>query len=168
MTEGASLTAQLGIDWRLLLSQAVNFILLVIVLRLFVYKPVLNILQKRREKIEEGVAKAEEADTRLREVDGIAKKKIKEADSEAIGIIKNTEERAQKLEGELVQQAKEKQVQMMEKMAADVEREKKQARAEMEKEAVDLVKRALVKTVELAPEEVDEELIKKVVEQMGV
>jgi len=111
--EGSSLTAQLGIDWRLLLSQAVNFILLVIVLRLFVYKPVLNILQKRREKIEEGVAKTEEADVRLRKVDDIAKKKVKEAEGEAIGIIKNTEERAQKLEGELVRQAKEKQVQMM-------------------------------------------------------
>ncbi|OIP78192.1 MAG: ATP synthase F0 subunit B [Candidatus Portnoybacteria bacterium CG_4_8_14_3_um_filter_44_10] len=165
--EGSSLTAQLGIDWRLLLSQAVNFILLVIVLRLFVYKPVLNILQKRREKIEEGVAKTEEADVRLRKVDDIAKKKVKEAEGEAIGIIKNTEERAQKLEGELVRQAKEKQVQMMEKMSADVEREKEQVRTEMEKEAVDLVKRALVKTVELEPEKIDEELIRKAVEQIG-
>lgn len=167
MTEGTSLTAQLGIDWHLLLSQAVNFILLVIVLRLFVYKPVLNILQKRREKIEEGVAKAEEADVRLREVDDIAKKKVKEAEGEAMGIINNTEERAKKLEGELVQQAKDKQAQMMKKIAADIEREKEQSRVEMEKEAVDLVKKALVKTVELEPEKVDEELIKKAVGQIS-
>jgi F-type H+-transporting ATPase subunit b len=165
--EEASLTAQLGIDWHLLLSQAVNFILLVIVLRLFVYKPVLNILRKRREKIEEGVAKAEEADVRLREVDGIAKKKIKEAEDEAIGIIKSSEEKAKNLEGELVRQAKEKQVQMMEKMAADIEREKEQSRMEMEKEAVDLVKRALVKTVELEPEKIDNELIKKAIGQIS-
>jgi len=55
----------------------------------------------------------------------------------------------------------------MEKMSADVEREKEQVRTEMEKEAVDLVKRALVKTVELEPEKIDEELIRKAVEQIG-
>jgi hypothetical protein len=33
----------LGINWELLLSQAVNFALLLIVLRIFVYKPVIGV-----------------------------------------------------------------------------------------------------------------------------
>ncbi len=76
--ESASITTQLGIDWKLLLSQAVNFLLLLVILRIFVYKPILDILKKRREKIEEGIAKAKEADIRLKEVDDINKKKIKD------------------------------------------------------------------------------------------
>jgi F-type H+-transporting ATPase subunit b len=165
--EGGSFTSQLGVDRRLLISQAVNFTLLVIVLRLFVYKPILNILKKRREKIEEGVAKAEEADVRLKEVDNISKKKIKEAEEEAVGIIKTTEEKAKRLEGELTDRVKEKQIQMMQKAEADAERAKEQSKLEIEKGAVELVKKALVKTVELEPEAIDEKLIKKAVEQIS-
>jgi F-type H+-transporting ATPase subunit b len=58
------LLTQLGIDWHLLISQAVNFFLLLIVLRIFVYKPLLTVLRERREKIENGIIKAEEADRR--------------------------------------------------------------------------------------------------------
>jgi F-type H+-transporting ATPase subunit b len=165
--EGVSITAQLGIDWKLLLSQAVNFLLLLVILRLFVYKPILNILKKRREKIEEGLAKAEEADVRLKEVDNINKRKIKETENKAISIIKNTEEKAKKLEVDLLDKAKTKEADYMAKVEQNIETEKLAARKEMEKEAAGLVKRALIKTVGLAPEKVDEALIKRAVEQIN-
>jgi len=165
--ESASITAQLGIDWKLLLSQAVNFLLLLVILRLFVYKPILNILKKRREKIEEGLAKAEEADVRLKEVDNINKRKIKETENKAISIIKNTEEKAKKLEVDLLDKAKTKEADYMAKVEQNIETEKLAARKEMEKEAAELVKRALIKTVGLAPEKVDEALIKRAVEQIN-
>ncbi len=59
------LVTQLGLDWRLLLSQAANFLILLIVLRLFAYKPLIPMLKERRAKIEDGLAKAKEADHRL-------------------------------------------------------------------------------------------------------
>ena len=71
------LFAQLGIDWHLLLSQAVNFFLLLVVLRLFVYTPLLKLLHDRRARIEEGLTKADEADKRLVEVEEIGKGKKK-------------------------------------------------------------------------------------------
>ena len=66
----AELAEQLGLDWKLLLSQAVNFLLLLFLLRKFAYLPLLKILKERRARIEEGLAKATEADKRLLEVDG--------------------------------------------------------------------------------------------------
>ena len=48
------LLSQLGINWELLVSQAVNFALLLIVLRLFVYKPLLKLLHDRRARIQDG------------------------------------------------------------------------------------------------------------------
>jgi F-type H+-transporting ATPase subunit b len=165
--ESASITAQLGIDWKLLLSQAVNFLLLLVILRMFVYKPILEILKKRQKKIEEGLAKAEEADVRLKEVDNINKKKIKETENKAINIIKNTEEKAKKLEVDLLDKAKTKEADYMAKVEQNIEAEKLAARKEMEKEAAELVKRALIKTVGLAPEKVDEALIKRAVEQIN-
>ena len=83
----SQLFSQLGIDWHLLLSQAVNFLLLLAILRFVVYKPLLTLLHKRRERIEEGLTKADEADKRLGEVDRIGKEKIREAGESLI--IKN-------------------------------------------------------------------------------
>ena len=41
----------LGIDYKLLIAQLVNFVLLFIVLYIFLYKPVLKMLNARSEKI---------------------------------------------------------------------------------------------------------------------
>lgn len=44
-----------GIDWKLILIQAVNFGLLLFVLHRFLYKPILAIIDARREKIERSI-----------------------------------------------------------------------------------------------------------------
>lgn len=44
-----------GIDWKLILIQAVNFGLLLFVLHRFLYKPVLAIIDARREKIKRSI-----------------------------------------------------------------------------------------------------------------
>lgn len=165
--ESASFTSQLGIDWKLLLSQAVNFLLLLIILRIFIYKPVLKAMRKRKEKIEEGLAKAQEADVRLKEVDVIAKKKLKEADGIAMLTLQKTEEKAKELEIELFEKAKNKEAVLFKKTADEVQNQKEQAQREIKKEAVELIKQALVKTVELAPEKIDEALIKKAMGQIS-
>src|SRR3989344_5019452 len=85
---------QIGLDWKLFLSQAVNFFILLSVLWAFVYKPVIKIIKERNEKIKTGLQKAEQADVRLKEIDSMGKEKIKKAESESIEIIKATENRA--------------------------------------------------------------------------
>ncbi len=56
---------QLGIDGKLLLAQAVNFLILLFILYRFVYKPMLDFLEKRTERIEKGLRDAEESGRRL-------------------------------------------------------------------------------------------------------
>src|ERR1700685_3808132 len=96
------LLSQLGIDWHLLLAQAINFFLLLIVLRLYVYKPLLKMMHDRRTRIEEGLVKADEADRRLYEADEMMKNKVKEADAQALDILKRTETEAKSLEAKLL------------------------------------------------------------------
>lgn len=50
-----------GIDWRLLIIQAVNFGLLMLALWYFLYGPLMRLLDERRAKIEKGVKDAERA-----------------------------------------------------------------------------------------------------------
>ena len=101
--ESGGIIGQLGIDWKLFLSQAFNFFILLLILRAFVYKPLLIVIKKRNEKIKEGLEKAEAADVRLKEVDVIAKGKLKQADQESISMIKKTEEKAKQLEQQIAE-----------------------------------------------------------------
>jgi len=51
----SDLFAAFGVNWKLLLVQAVNFGLLLSALTYFLYKPVLRMIDERREKVAEGV-----------------------------------------------------------------------------------------------------------------
>jgi F-type H+-transporting ATPase subunit b len=157
------LLSQLGIDWPLLLSQAVNFILLLIVLRIFVYKPLLKLLHDRREKIEGGLVKAEEAERRLHEVDLIGKGKIKAAEHEAMAILKQTETDAKTLEEKLLAEAKRREEEAMASTATRLRSQEEESRRALEKEAAALVRLAITRTVELSPESIDDALIAKAV-----
>lgn len=156
---------QLGIDWHLLLSQAVNFFLLLIVLRVFAYKPLLALLRERRRKIEEGLVKAEEAGRRLYEVEEIGKGKIKEAEKEAIGILKRTETDAKTLEGKMLAEAKRKEMEALANTVALLRQKEEESRSAAQKEAAAMVKLAIAKTVGLSPEKIDDALVARAVKE---
>lgn len=161
-----ALLEQLGINWKLFLSQAVNFFILLLVLTFFVYKPLIKIVKERNQKIKTGLEKAEEADSRLREVDNIGKEKIKEAENKSIEIIKATEEKAKILEKENLQIAEKKQKEAMNLIKQNALKAQEEANKEVLSKAAELVKKAIVKTVELNPKEIDEKLIEKAVDSV--
>jgi F-type H+-transporting ATPase subunit b len=161
------LLEQLGINWQLFLSQAVNFFILLLVLTFFVYKPLIKIVKQRNAKIKEGLDKAEEADIRLKGIDEIGKGKIKEAEQQSIEIIKATEQKAKDLDKENQQIAEKKQKQAMELIKQNALKAQEEANREVLSKASELVKKAIIKTVELKPEAIDEALIKKAVKEIG-
>ena len=153
----------LGIDGKLFLSQVFNFVILLLVLKQFVYKPLLAMIKKRNERIQEGLDKAKEADVRLKEVDEIAKGRLRKADAESLNIIKNTQQRAEVLEGVLKSKAEEHQKELMAQIELHHKRQQEESRRIVLKEAFELVKQFLIKTVELNPKAIDEALIQKAV-----
>ena len=158
---------QFGIDWKLFLSQVVNFLILLTILRLFVYKPVLKLLHDRKHKIEEGLEKAEEADRRLGEVQEIAKDRLKVADAESIALIRKAEEHAKAREAVLMAEAGKKQERLLGDARAAAEAERVQAREEFAREAGQMVRKAIERTVELSPAHIDESLIKKALKELN-
>ena len=161
--EESGLLGQLGINWKLFLSQAVNFFILLIVLRQFVYKPLIEVIKKRTAKIKEGLEKAEEADVRLKEIDNIGKEKIKQAEQKGIEIIKITEEKAKVLEKELQEKTDKKQQEINELLKQSFKKQQEEVQGKVYAEAVDLVRKFVAKTVELKPEAIDQKLIEKAV-----
>lgn len=162
----AELFQQLGIDWRLLLSQAVNFLLLFIVLRAFAYKPIMKILKDRRMKIEEGMTKAKEADLRLHQANESAKHIMKETEGQALNLLKETEERSKTLEADLLKKAQEKEQALFENAEKIIQAKAAAAKREMHEDAARLVKEAIARTVELDPKAVDEALVAKAVKEL--
>lgn len=165
MEEG--LIGQLGIDFKLFLSQAINFFILLIILRAFVYKPILAVIKERNRKIKEGLEKAEEASVRLQEVDIIAKDRLKKADLESISMIKHTEEKAKLLEQDLQKKAENKQAELMKQAQLMYERQQEETKKLVAREALNLIKKFIIKTVQLKPEAVDDALINKAVSQLS-
>lgn len=160
------LVGQLGINWEFLISQLVNFALLLILLRIFVYKPVLKLLRDRREKIEGGLLKAEEADRRLHEVEVLGKEKIKEAETHALGIMKKTETDAKELEAKLLAAAKQHEQEAMKSAEVRLRAQEEESRRATEREAAQFVRAAIEKTVELSPSAIDDALIARAVQEV--
>jgi F-type H+-transporting ATPase subunit b len=57
-----------GLDPTLLAAQIVNFLIILLILKKFLYKPVLDSLKKRQVTIKEGLKQAEEARIRLEKI----------------------------------------------------------------------------------------------------
>ncbi len=151
----------LGLDWKLFLAQAVNFFILLVVLRLTVYKPFLHFLAKRRREIEEGIAKTEEAKRRFEEITELKKEKMKEAEREVAVILNRSELRAKEETQKIMEAAARKEIEMMKTAREEIEAQKAAERKRLHKESVALVKNILVKAVDMDPEKIDDALIEK-------
>ena len=157
---------QLGINWKLFLSQMINFAILFGALTFLVYKPLMKVMNDRTKKIQDGLEKAQEADTRLKEVDVIAKEKIKEAEGKSIEIIKLTAKKAKLMDQDFQEKAEIKQKQIAEETAKMVKKQKEEAEKQVLENAVSLVKDLIAKTVELNPKDIDDKLIKKAADEI--
>lgn len=94
-----------GLDWRLLVIQGFNFGLLVLILWYFLYRPVLRIIDQRREKVAEGVRTAELATKKLEDAKSEGDKLVGDAAREAEGLVKTARARADERGGEIVKAA---------------------------------------------------------------
>lgn len=96
-----------GIDWHLLLVQAVNFAVLFVVLTYLLYKPVLNTLEKRRAVVAKGVEDAEKAAEMLSTADAQSAEKLSGAEQEAQQIVASARDEAGQERTRLIKEAEE-------------------------------------------------------------
>lgn len=85
-----------GFDIRIFLAQMINFAVLLLILYRFAYHPILNLLDERKAKIEQGLKYASEAGDRLDTAREEAKRILEETRAEARGIVENAHETARK------------------------------------------------------------------------
>ena len=154
-----------GLDWKLFLAQAANFFIVLVVLRLTIYKPLLTFLADRKKKIEEGIMQAEEAKRKMQEANEVKKEKLKEAEAEVVTLMRAAETRAKGDAQKILDEAAHKEAGIMKTAMERIEAEKIAERKKLYDEAVTLVKKTIAKTVEMNPKSIDNALIEKAMKE---
>lgn len=160
--------AKLGIDWKLLLAQAVNFLLLLYILKRYAYRPILKLLDERSRKIEKGLADAEAAEKRLAASLEEEKKVLALAREEARKTLERAETSAKKRDGEMLEVTKVKIDKMIAEADAHLNDEKQKLILEAKSEIAELVLLSLEKVLrEKVNPDTDRALIEKTLQGMG-
>lgn len=91
------LIKQFGIDPILLSAQILNFLIVLFLLKKFLYKPILDLLKKRQDVIKDGLRKADEAQNRLAKTMEQEKTILKNAQTQAQKIMEQAKEEIKNL-----------------------------------------------------------------------
>jgi F-type H+-transporting ATPase subunit b len=155
-----------GIDWKLLLAQAVNFFVLLFLLKKFAYRPILKMLGERRKIIVKGLEDAKAAEEKMQKIEAVKDEVLADAHRQELRIMEQAEGRAREKEKEIMQEARKKSDVLVEEGKKRVEEEHAKSFEEIYKESAVLVKSALVKVFEKSPETFEDTLIEKSLKEL--
>jgi len=156
------LLSKLGIDYKLLIAQIVNFLVLLFVLYKFAYGPIVAMLEKRQKKIEQGLADAEAAKKNLEKSEEKQKEILKKARTETKEIVAKAHIQAEKSKSEMAAEAKAQAEKIIADAKVQIEREKRKMLGEIKSEIGGLVVAAAEKIID---EKLDGEKDKKLIEK---
>lgn len=143
--EGGIITntaAQFGVTWPLFISQVISFSIVAFLLHRFAYKPILKVLEERRQRIAEGLANAEKIKQQLAETEIARRELLQKANQDANRLIEEARAAAARVQEQETQKAIAQAEQIISKAReaaqADYEKMKQDLRGEMGRLAVDL------------------------------
>ncbi|QQS15446.1 MAG: F0F1 ATP synthase subunit B [Candidatus Moraniibacteriota bacterium] len=159
--------SKLGIDWKLLVAQVINFLVLLWVLRKFAYRPMLEFLEKRAKHIESGLRDAKRATEKLSEIEAKEREVLEEARKESAAIVARARESAEKIADKVMAESREESERILVETRKKLEAERESVRVEMKRELVGLVLLATEKVLAEKLNRADDEvLIRKAVEKL--
>ena len=138
---------KLGLNPAWLLAQIINFVLLLLILRAVAYKPILNMLETRKQKIQESLDYAENAKKQAAEQQKEFDRKLADARREAQAAATVAAQAGEKERAVILAQAREDARKMIEQAKEQIEYERKQMLAELRQEVVQLSLLAAEKVV---------------------
>lgn len=135
-----------GVNWKLFLIQAVNFGLLLALLYRFLYRPVLGMIDTRREKIENAIKKADQMESDFGEAELKKAELLREATAKGDAIIDAAKKHAEAEEHTIMKEAHRKAVHLINEAERRAERERQ--------DMIDATEREVARTAVLAAEKI--------------
>lgn len=102
------LITKLGVEWKLLVAQIINFVILLFVLKKFLYTPLLKFMNTRKEKIVQGLEKAQKAEEVFNEIQEQKQQELAKIYKQAQEIIVKAKESASQKQQEILKTTEEK------------------------------------------------------------
>lgn len=154
--------AKLGIDWKILIAQIINFGILLFILQKFLYKPFLTALHNRKMRIKISLEQAAEIERKAVSAEENYQKRLSEANKEAELILMEIKEKAEKNRKIILAQAEKEADEIKKSALHDIDEEKQNLYANVRNNAGKL---ALFILTKILKEEVDEKNYQKSIEK---
>ena len=132
----------LGFSMQAFVIQLITFILVFLLLKKFAFKPIVAMLEKRRQTIEDGVVLGEKMEKRMKNLEGESEKVIREARHEADRIIANAHKESREIAHKAEKAAKAKTDALLKDAHEQITEDADRARRGLEKDIVSLVSEA--------------------------
>lgn len=160
----------LGVDPILLIAYVINFIILLVLLRLFLYRPILNMLAERRQKIQESLEQADKVRQEAEIQQAEFQRELEEARKTSQEAAARAAQETEKMREAILADARREAEQIRDQAHQQIEVERQQAMAELQRQvvdlAVDLSRKVLGQTV-MVDEPAQRRLIQQFLQEAG-
>ncbi len=138
---------ELGLNLPVLIAQLVNFFLLLVVLRIFLYRPILEMLDRRSERIREGLDAAERSKEQAARSEEEVSRQLEESRRQGQALVAQAQETSSRIQEEARAQARREAEVLLERARGEIQLERDQAIAELRREFADLTVAAAEKVI---------------------
>ncbi|MBI4089959.1 MAG: F0F1 ATP synthase subunit B [Candidatus Kerfeldbacteria bacterium] len=143
----SDLVAKLGIDWKLLLAQIVNFLVLLWVLKRFAYGPIMRALDNRSKRIEQSLAHATAIEAERTKLEEGKQAELQQARVEAQALLGQARQDAEAFLAQAREQAKMEAAGVVKSASQEARRMKNEIVAEAKQELADVVAASAEKVI---------------------
>jgi len=158
--------SELGINVPTLITQIVTFIILLVLLRVFAYKPLMRMLDERSKRVKDSMEQAEAIKAQSAKAEEELKKQLEQASREGQERIARAVKAGEEVKQKAQEDAKKEAEKLITRARAEIQQERDDAIAGVRREFADLTVLAAGKVIEKTlDKEEHRELIEKVLEE---
>jgi len=156
-----------GLNPYLLLGQIINFLIILYVLKRYLYPPLFKVFKKREELVKDSIKKAEENEKILEKTKNLEKEVIQKAKVTADEIIKEAREQASDIIKKAEDDTKQKTDKMLKDAQSQIALETSEAQKQLNKYVIDLSLDLLKKTLaNVFDDKEQSEIVQKAMKEM--
>lgn len=143
----AGILGKIGFDLEVALANFVNFLIIFLLFKIFLFKPIQNIIDKRREEINSGLEQASLAQVSLKSAEQESERLIKDAREKANNILLEAKVHADEISDKAILESRNNASKIIERAEQEILQQKEKMRQEVEKEMTHLVSSLTEKVV---------------------
>ncbi len=157
----------MAIDWITVSAQIVNFLILVGLLKHFLYQPIIRAMDRREQRVSERLNEAQERESQADEKARQYQDKSEEIDLERNAILEKAREDAEQQKKQMLDEAREKVDEKREHWQSQVNQEKEEFLDNLRRQAVEVIESIIRKALhDLADAELEDRMIHTFLERL--